>query len=146
MSSSAMDVSFDTGNSRHERPENRRALFIWVMGAAISLAPLFVISFVNSLNDDAGFSLGTVFSSVFSNKEVLFICVTLLSSAMFEVTSQRKNRYIVFSLLLLSLICFALLYVLISEVTVVNAIIWTIVISLGITLILGTIVFIKRKG
>lgn len=141
-----MDVSFDSGNNRHEKPENRQALFIWIMGAAISLTPLFVISLINSLNNKAGFSFGTVFSSVFSNKEVLFICVTLLSSAMFEVTSQKKNRYIVFSLLLLSLICFALLYVSISDVTPVNAIIWTIVISFGITLILGTIVFIKRKG
>ena len=143
VTSTAMGIEIEDGKPIPLKARGRGFIF-WIIGLFVSMAPLVVIHFGESLDDGVSLFLG-----LFGDVEIFFICVSMLVSASCEVISQRKNSDILNGLLLVCIVFFALLYSELNDATLTDEATLSIanvtLISLGITLLLGIIAYFSKE-
>lgn len=139
----AMGIEIEEGKSIPLRTRWKSFTF-WIIGLLVSLAPLAVAHFGEFLADGTN-----LFFGLFGDVEIFFICVSMLVSASCEMNSQRKNRDILNGVLLLCIVLFALLYAEFNNVeltdTALSSISFVTLISLVITLLLGSIAYFSKR-
>ncbi|MGM9659512.1 MAG: hypothetical protein ACI3WQ_02825 [Faecousia sp.] len=137
----AMEVEIKDGDPILPKARNQ-GFPSWIIGLLVSLSPLAVIHFEESLNG------GDMFLAFFSDVDIFFICVSMLVSASFEVISKRKNKVLLNGVLLLCIVFFALFYSQFHGTTLNNGAAFSIaivtIISLVVTFLLGIIIFFSK--
>lgn len=154
---STMDVDFDSDNTvtKAESRGRNKNFQNWIFGFVFVILPLVIIAFLKSqTSEQSGLcAIGVFFDSFFSDYEILYICVTLILPAMFEMyttQSSGRGKAMLFNFLSLDLVSCCFLYGILKwnaelesapniSVNLIN------VIVICVTFFLGRAAFIKGK-
>ncbi len=143
---SSMDVNISDGKNRLICPE----LLYWFSGAIFSALPLIVINGIIDLKDTSGTFIW--FKELFQEEELLFIYISVLISAIFELYSQKRNRDLLLIFILMTILALSLIYGIVkwdiytSGGTCSYSICGVNVVCLVITAVLGFATFIKKRS
>ena len=138
-----MNVVIEDGKQRSSK-ERFKSFALWTIGLFVSLSPLaapHLVKFATSKAD--------IFTGIFSDNEILFVCVSMLVSASCEIVSQAKKREVLNSILICFIVGFALLYSEFQSVNLVGEAVTRVsyinAIALLITFILGLATYFSRR-